>query len=158
MWGLSLRKMGNTRAVPIFPYFKKKPPRKAAAGMNARPTRRAVTRLLEILKRFDSFTFLSCGAAGLRGCEYSSAVEIEKKRTAPKRAAPKKRPGTKARAEAVKSILRKVEDQMKKQTGKATLGDYIKLIQLAKEMTTDEPKTEIRVIWIDDPEDPSPRE
>ena len=76
-----------------------------------------------------------------------------KKKTAPK-AAPKKRPGTKARAKTLKSILIKVENQMKKDAGKATLGEYMKLLQLQKEMTMDEPKTEIRVTWIEDPEMP----
>lgn len=34
---------------------------------------------------------------------------------------------------------------------KASLGDYIRLIQLSKEMT-DEPKTDIKVGWIEEPE------
>ncbi len=76
-----------------------------------------------------------------------------KKKTAPK-AAPKKRPGTKERAKTLKSILIKVENQMKKDAGKATLGEYMKLLQLQKEMVADEPKTEIRVTWIEDPEAP----
>ncbi|HTB11217.1 MAG TPA: hypothetical protein VK752_06595 [Bryobacteraceae bacterium] len=76
-----------------------------------------------------------------------------KKKTAPK-AAPKKRPGTKARAVAVKKILRKVEKQMSEEEVKATLGDYIKLIQLSKEMT-EEPKDSIRVGWVEEPEEPS---
>jgi hypothetical protein len=83
---------------------------------------------------------------------YSSVVQIVKKKTAPK-AAPKKRPGTKARAAAVKKILLKVERQMKAEEVKATLGDYIKLIQLSKEIV-DEPKTHITVMWIEDPEAP----
>jgi hypothetical protein len=74
----------------------------------------------------------------------------EKKRSASKKsAAPKKRPGTKARAEAVKKILLNVEKKMSAEDLKATLGDYIRLIQLSKEMT-DEPKTEITVMWIEE--------
>ena len=78
----------------------------------------------------------------------------EKKKTAPK-AAPKKRPGTKERAKTLKSILIKVENQMKKDIGKATLGEYMKLLQLQKEMVVDEPKDEIRVGWVDEPEESS---
>lgn len=77
-----------------------------------------------------------------------------KKKTAPK-AASKKRPGTKERAKTLKSILIKVENQMKKEPVKATLGDYMKLLQLQKEMVVDEPKDEIRVGWIDEPEETS---
>jgi hypothetical protein len=77
-----------------------------------------------------------------------------KRKTAPKaaEAAPKKkRPGTKARAKAVKKILLRVEKQMWEEEVKASLGDYIRLIQLSKEMT-DEPKTDIKVGWIEEPE------
>ena len=75
-----------------------------------------------------------------------------KKTTAPpkKRAAPVKRTGAKTRALAVKRLLLKVEEKMEKEDVKATLGDYIKLIQLSKEMT-EEPKTDIRVTWIEEP-------
>lgn len=77
-----------------------------------------------------------------------------KKKTAPKAALKKKRPGTKARAKNLKSILLKVEKQMKDEAVKATLGEYMKLLQMQKEMTADEPKTEITVTWIEDPEMP----
>jgi len=72
------------------------------------------------------------------------------KRAAPrkKRAAPVKRPGSKARAEAVNRILSNVEKKMSAEDLKATLGDYIRLVQLSKDMT-DEPKSEIRVTWIE---------
>jgi len=88
---------------------------------------------------------------------YSSAVatrtSAEKKKTAPKeRAAPAKRPGTKARAAAVKKILLNVEKKMTAVSAKATLGDYIKLLQLTKEMG-EEPKTAITVTWIEEPEE-----
>jgi hypothetical protein len=81
-------------------------------------------------------------------------VASVKKKTAPK-AAPKKRPGTKERAKNLKSILLKVEKQMKQKTVQATLGEYMKLLQLQKEMVVDEPKDEIRVGWIDEPEETS---
>jgi hypothetical protein len=80
-----------------------------------------------------------------------------KKKTAPKeqKVAPKKRSapvetsGAKERAEAVKKILLNVEQQMSTKGVKASLGDYIRLIQLSKEMT-DEPKTAITVTWIEE--------
>ena len=37
---------------------------------------------------------------------------------------------------------------------RATLGDYIRLLQLSKEMTAEEP-SEITVRWIEDPETPT---
>ncbi len=77
-------------------------------------------------------------------------TSVKKKTAQGKKAAPKKRTGAKARAKAVKSILLKVEKQLKGEEVKSTLGDYIKLLQLSKEMV-DEPKTEIRVMWIEEP-------
>jgi len=73
-----------------------------------------------------------------------------KQTTAPpkKRAAPRK-----SRAEAVATILQNVEDKLAKGSMKATLGDYIKLIQLSKEMS-EEAKTEIKVTWIEEPKSP----
>ncbi len=90
---------------------------------------------------------------------YSSAVKksVAKKKTT---AAPKKRaarvnlvPGTEARARAVKKILLNVEKQMTAAGLKASLGDYMKLLQLSKEMNS-QPKTAIRVMWIEEPEEP----
>ncbi len=81
-------------------------------------------------------------------------MEIVKKKTAPK-AAPKKRTGTIERAKTLKSILIKVEKQINQKTVKATLGEYMKLLQLQKEMAGDEPKTSIRVMWIEEPEETS---
>jgi hypothetical protein len=80
-----------------------------------------------------------------------------KKKAAKKTAAPKKRAagvkqtptGAKARAAAVKEILLKVENKLKTADPKATLGDYVKLLQLSKEMT-DESKTDIKVGWIEE--------
>jgi len=77
----------------------------------------------------------------------------EKKMTAPpkKRAAPVEKTEPKTRAMAVEQLLIKVEDKLVKGDVKATLGDYIKLLQLAKEIGG-EPKTEIKVTWIEEPE------
>ncbi len=81
------------------------------------------------------------------------------KKTGRKTAAPKKRaasaktPKPTPRAEAVEEILRNVEKKLKAGSLRASLGDYIKLIQLSKEMK-DEAKTEIKVTWIEEPEIP----
>jgi hypothetical protein len=77
----------------------------------------------------------------------------EKKKTAPEAviAAPKQETENETRAEAVERILRNVEKKMSEEDVKATLGDYIRLIQLAKEMG-EEPKSEIKVTWIEEPE------
>jgi len=68
-----------------------------------------------------------------------------KKRAAPKKRAPS---GAKARAAALKKILLGVEKKMTAKDLKATLADYIRLIQLQKEMTVDTPP-EIRVTWVE---------
>jgi hypothetical protein len=54
-----------------------------------------------------------------------------------------------ARAEAIEKILASVEGKMSAEGTKATLGDYIRLIQLSKEIG-EEPKTEITVGWIEE--------
>lgn len=57
-------------------------------------------------------------------------------------------PEEKSRAEIVNEILRNVEKKMTGEGWKATLGDYIKLLQLQKEMK-DEGPSEIKVSWIE---------
>jgi hypothetical protein len=80
----------------------------------------------------------------------------EKKKTAPEAvtAAPNggatKQTENETRAQAVERILRTVEKKMSSEDLKATLGDYIRLIQLAKEIG-EEPKSEIKVTWIEEP-------
>jgi hypothetical protein len=73
----------------------------------------------------------------------------EKKTASPKeQAAPEEEMEETDRAGAVKKILLNVEKKMKGKDLKATLGDYIRLLQLSKEIT-DEPKDEITVRWIE---------
>lgn len=69
-----------------------------------------------------------------------------------KRAAEARKQEQKERAEAVKKILQNVEKKMAEEGLKATLGDYIKLIQLQKEMS-EEPPSEITVTWIEPSEE-----
>jgi|HubBroStandDraft_5_1064220.scaffolds.fasta_scaffold239394_2 hypothetical protein len=57
------------------------------------------------------------------------------------------------RAEAMTKILRSVEAKMAADGIKATLADYIKLLQMSKEMG-DEVKPSLTVGWIEDPEMP----
>ena len=86
---------------------------------------------------------------------YASAVSRTKtntpakKKTGKKRAPKKSAPtGAKARVAAVKKILLAVEKKMGDENVKATLADYIRLIQLQKEMTP-ETLSEITVTWVE---------
>ena len=56
--------------------------------------------------------------------------------------------GAGSRARAVKNLLAKVEETMTTEPIKATLGDYIRLVQLHKELDEEEPK-EIKVTWVE---------
>ena len=48
----------------------------------------------------------------------------------------------------VRKILQRMEDKLSKDDVKATLGDYIRLVQLEKELKDEEPR-EIKVTWIE---------
>jgi len=52
------------------------------------------------------------------------------------------------RAQVIKGVLEKMEEQMKGDTMKATMGDYIRLVQLHKELDDESPK-EIKVTWVE---------
>ncbi len=60
-------------------------------------------------------------------------------------------------AQAVKHMLTRIETKMKGDQMKATLGDYIRLVQLHKELDDEAPK-EIRVTWVEPAETESGRE
>jgi len=60
-------------------------------------------------------------------------------------------------AQAVKHMLTKIETKMKGDQMKATLGDYIRLVQLHKELDDESPK-EIRVTWVEPAEKGSAKE
>ena len=55
---------------------------------------------------------------------------------------------TQRKAEVVEQIIEKVEQRLGDGEMKATLGDYIRLVQLQKELDEDEPG-EITVTWVD---------
>lgn len=52
------------------------------------------------------------------------------------------------RTGVVKRLLENVEKKLSGQEVKATLGDYIKLVQLQKELDEEQP-TEIKVTWVE---------
>jgi hypothetical protein len=52
------------------------------------------------------------------------------------------------RAQVIKSVLEKMEKQMTEDGMKATMGDYIRLVQLHKELDEESPK-EIKVTWVE---------
>jgi hypothetical protein len=75
---------------------------------------------------------------------------------------PKVGTGTKAadgggQAQAVKHMLTRIETKMQGDQMKATLGDYIRLVQLHKELDDESPK-EIRVTWVEPAEKGSAKE
>ena len=82
-------------------------------------------------------------------------------KTIPKKRAPaaKAKPATitapKTRAKkqttVVKEIRKRVEEKLTQDVQKASLGDYIRLVQLENELKENEPK-EITVTWVDAPE------
>jgi hypothetical protein len=53
----------------------------------------------------------------------------------------------KGQAGVVKKLLKKVEQKLSGDEVKASLGDYIRLVQLQKELE-DEPPKEIKVTWV----------
>jgi hypothetical protein len=59
----------------------------------------------------------------------------------------------KTQSEVVGIIRRKVETKLRKDA-KATLGDYIRLVQLEKDLEADEPK-QITVTWVEPKADTS---
>ena len=52
------------------------------------------------------------------------------------------------RAAVIKGVLERMEEQMKGDGMKATMGDYIRLVQLHKELDEESPK-EIKVTWVE---------
>jgi hypothetical protein len=54
----------------------------------------------------------------------------------------------KTQAAVVKKLLKNVEKKLGGEDVKATLGDYIRLVQLQQELEDEEPK-DIKVTWVD---------
>jgi hypothetical protein len=66
-------------------------------------------------------------------------------------------PRERSRSSTIQALLKKVEARLNEDVGKATLADYIKLIQLQKELGMEDVK-EIRVRWVDGEPSFGPRE
>ena len=49
----------------------------------------------------------------------------------------------------VSKLLEKLEEKLEDETPKATLGDYIRLVQLEKELADEETPREIKVTWVE---------
>ena len=88
------------------------------------------------------------GVAG-RGWYALAARELSADGNNKNRITEKKKP-EEARPEAkvVKALLEQVEQKLTKEGIKASLGDYIRLVQLQKEMEEEQPK-EIKVTWVE---------
>ena len=54
----------------------------------------------------------------------------------------------KRRSQVVKELLEKVEGKLGEEAMKPTLGDYIRLVQLQRDLEDEEPK-EIKVTWVE---------
>ena len=64
-------------------------------------------------------------------------------------AAKRQRKSTTGRSAVVGKILKHVEHKLQKEVGKASLGDYIRLVQLQKELDADKQPQEIKVTWVE---------
>ena len=49
----------------------------------------------------------------------------------------------------VQKLLGDIETRLEAETGKASIGDYIRLLQLERELDEDEPPREIKVTWVE---------
>jgi hypothetical protein len=93
-----------------------------------------------------------------RGKADSKRVAVRRKRPVkPKIETGTDAAGTGGQAQAVKSMLTKIETKMSGGDMKATLGDYIRLVQLHKELDDESPK-EIKVTWVEPAETGSAKE
>ena len=89
-----------------------------------------------------------------------AAKRVARKRTAAKTSAAKRTSSTKAeeaasreadakaRVTVVKKLLKTVEEKLSAKDAKASLGDYIRLVQLHKELDEEAPR-EIKVTWVE---------
>lgn len=64
----------------------------------------------------------------------------------------KKKGASKSRKELITALLSKIEGQLDPAKTKVTLADFIRLIQLQRELEQDEQPAEVIVTWKDGPE------
>ena len=55
----------------------------------------------------------------------------------------------KRQAQVVSTLLKKLEQKLSDDELRATLGDYIRLVQLRKELEDDDEPREIKVTWVE---------
>ena len=81
----------------------------------------------------------------------AKAAEVKLARPVAKRAtaAGREKRRREEQLQVIDDILKNVEEKLTGKDAKATLGDYIKLMQLQKELDEDEQPREIRVTWVD---------
>lgn len=51
----------------------------------------------------------------------------------------------------IAKLLKKVEERLEEDTSRASLGDFIRLVQLERELADEETPREIRVRWVESP-------
>jgi hypothetical protein len=83
--------------------------------------------------------------------EKPNAVPAKRRQAGAKRVTPaaRERRRREAQLQVIGDILKNVEEKLTGKDAKATLGDYIKLMQLQKELDEDEQPREIKVMWVD---------
>ena len=82
--------------------------------------------------------------------------EMQKKETEGVQPDRKEESAGKRQAGVVKKLLEKVEKKLSGDEVKATLGDYIRLVQLQKELEEEQPR-EIKVTWVEPTETAEPK-
>ena len=85
------------------------------------------------------------------GEQTTAAADVAKKKTQRARTAL-------GRQRILKRLLTKLEDKLSGDEGKATLADYIRLLQLVRDMEAEIPPKEIVVQWVNNPDAPAAAE
>jgi hypothetical protein len=81
-----------------------------------------------------------------QGCARSVRIDFGREQT-------ERKQKKKTQAAVVKKLLKNVEKKLGGEDVKATLGDYIRLVQLQQDLEEEEPK-DVKVTWVD----PKPEE
>lgn len=77
---------------------------------------------------------------GTRRNKQSTESESDEKQKRPRRA--------KSKAELVEKAIHSIEDKLESNDFKATLGDFIRLLELQKKLQVDQPR-EVKVTWVE---------
>ncbi|MEX2263571.1 MAG: hypothetical protein WD696_16560 [Bryobacteraceae bacterium] len=65
-----------------------------------------------------------------------------------RKADPEKKPGRKSKAELIEQAILRIEEKLASDEMKASIGDFIRLLQVQKELEADQPR-EIKITWVD---------